>query len=52
MDRQARKLQTVRDEGGFGEETYPDASDEDEKEARNDFTITSYHFFPHPFEVL
>jgi len=32
MDRQARKLQTVRDEGGFGEETYPDASDEDEKE--------------------
>jgi len=31
MDRQARKLQTVREEGGFGEENYPDASDEEKE---------------------
>ena len=39
MDRQAKKLQTVRDEGRFGEESFPEASDEEEedKEVRDIF---------------
>ena len=33
MDRQARKLGSVREDGGYGEEHFPEAvSDEDEKE--------------------
>ena len=33
MDRHARKLGSVREEGGYGEENFPEtASDEEEKE--------------------
>ena len=33
MDRQARKLVSVREDGGYGEEHFPETvSDEDEKE--------------------
>ena len=33
MDRQARKLTSVREDGGYGEENFPEAaSDEEDKE--------------------
>ena len=39
MDRHAKKLQSVRDEGKFGDENFPDPSDEEdtEKEVRDIF---------------
>ena len=40
MDRQARKLVSVREDGGYGEEHFPETvSDEDEKEVTDDNTI-------------
>ena len=37
MDRQAKKLQSVRDEGRFGEEPFNENSDEEDKEVREIF---------------
>ena len=40
MDRQARKLTAVREDGSFGEENYPEpGSDEEEKEVTTEHTI-------------
>ena len=40
MDRQARKLVSVREDGGYGEEHFPETvSDEDDKEVTDDNTI-------------
>ena len=37
MDRQAKKLQSVRDEGRFGDEPFNENSDEEDKEGREIF---------------
>ena len=40
MDRQARKLTSVREDGSFGEETYPEpGSEEEEKEVTDTIVI-------------
>ena len=43
MDRQARKLQTVRDEGRYGEEA--EGSEEEDKEVRAIFLGETRYFF-------
>ena len=40
MDRQAKKLVAVREDGGYGEENFPETgSDEDDKEVENTIII-------------
>ena len=54
MDRQAKKLQSVRDEGKFGEENFPDPSDEEEieKEVRDIFIGETETTFMHFVIIL
>ena len=56
MDRHAKKLQSVRDEGKFGDENFPDPSDEEdtEKEVRDIFIgeMEEEVFFHSSFNIL
>ena len=43
MDRQAKKLVAVREDGGYGEENFPETgSDEDDKEVENTIIIGQF----------
>ena len=39
MDRQARKLTSVREDGSFGEENYPEPGSEDEEKEVTDTIV-------------
>ena len=46
MDRQARKLTSVREDGSFGEETYPEpGSEEEEKEVTDTIVIGGWRSY-------